>query len=557
MEPLSPEQFNALPKEAGYLLYKTVIEQFNVLEAHDIQLEKKVDELQESINVLVHQRFGRKTEKTQIDGQYEMTFDAAGNYILNEVEKLVEAGRPKEPDEKEAITCTRTKSKGRREADLRGARVVEDPVIEIPAEKLKELFPHGYKRLPDDIYSKLDYIPVQFVLHHRHIAVYADSRNEGLIVRADRPHELLDHSLLTESLAAGIITAKYVNGAPLNRYSQAVAIQFDVHLDRQVMAGWVIELHKRYLYRIYDRMHKEIFKSRLIHCDETPFKLIHSPKPDAGPNHKSYMWVYHAHEDYGSPPIYLYQYCDGRGSDYPGTFLDGYSGILVTDGYEVYHSLARKRDDLSVAGCWVHAKRHFAAICKADGSDKAKGTVAEEAVLRIADIFHKEHQGKAKSPDEKLEYRNTVIRPLVDSYFAWLKQIRPMVDKSSETGRAITYNLNQEPFLRAFLNNPIIPLDNNDAERSIRKFVIGRKNWVVIDSVNGAKASAALYSIVETAKANGLRPYFYIRYILSVMKEHADEVFDQDAPYIEELLPWSDKLPAECHIETPLPNKTS
>jgi len=150
-----------------------------------------------------------------------------------------------------------------------------------------------------------------------------------------------------------------------------------------------------------------------------------------------------------------------------------------------------------------------------------------------------------------------VIRPLVDSYFAWLKQIRPMVDKSSETGRAITYNLNQEPFLRAFLNNPIIPLDNNDAERSIRKFVIGRKNWVVIDSVNGAKASAALYSIVETAKANGLRPYFYIRYILSVMKEHADEVFDQDAPYIEELLPWSDKLPAECHIETPLPNKTS
>jgi len=183
-------------------------------------------------------------------------------------------------------------------------------------------------------------------------------------------------------------------------------------------------------------------------------------------------------------------------------------------------------------------------------------TVAEEAVRRIAAIYHEEHQGKNKTADEKLQHRKEKISPLVDSYFAWLKQIQPMTDKSSETGKAITYSLNQEPFLRAFLNNPMIPLDNNDAERSIRKFVIGRRNWVIIDSVNGAEASAGIYSLVETAKANGLRPYFYIRYVLSVMKEHADEVFGQNDAYIENLLPWSGQLPEECH-QQPDPSTTT
>ena len=478
MELMSEEQFNTLPKEACYLLYQMTVQQMQALEASNEQLSQKIDDLQESIQVLIQQRFGRKSEKTQITGQYEMALDAAGNLILNEVEKLAEAGKPEEPEETEIVSSVGRRSGNRRTANLRGAKVVEDPAVELPEEKLTTLFPDGYKRLPDAVYSKLDYIPAEFILHHRHIAVYADKKNEGKIVRADHPCELLDHSLLTESLAAGIITAKYVNGVPLNRYAGAIASQFDIHFDRQVMAGWIIELYQKYLHKIYERMHREIFKSQLIHCDETPFKLIHSPRADAGPEHKSYMWVYHAHEDYGSPPIYLYQYCDGRSSEYPRKFLDDYCGILVTDGYQVYHSLAKRKENLTVAGCWVHAKRKFAAICKADGTEKSRVTVAEEAVRRIAAIYHEEHQGKNKTADEKLQHRKEKISPLVDSYFAWLKQIQPMTDKSSETGKAITYSLNQEPFLRAFLNNPMIPLDNNDAERSIRKFVIGR-NYAV------------------------------------------------------------------------------
>ena len=556
MQTLTDEQLNALPREAILILYRSIAQQLDAMEKRDAEnqkkieaLEKKIDLLLEDVRILTNHRFGRKTEQAQVDGQY--SFDADGKIIGNEAEKIAEEGPAPEPQEQEVITYSRKRSAGKREADLKSVRIEEDPAVELSEEKLRELFPFGYKRLPDEIYSKLDYIPAEFVLHHRHIAVYSDKKNEGTIVRADHPNELMPHSLLTESLGAAIITAKYECAVPLNRYSEAIARQFDVHISRQVMAGWVIELYKRFLFRIYERMHEKLLDAKLIHCDESPFKLIHPPNP-SGPNHKSYMWVYHTHEKYGAVPIYLYQYCDGRSSDYPTSFLNGYQGILVTDGYQVYHSLSKKSQDLTVAGCWVHAKRKFAVICKADGAEKSKGTTAFEASRRISQIYHVENLCKAKSSKERLEYRNVHVRPLVDAYFAWLRQVQPMTDRSSATGRAITYSLNQETYLRAFLSDGIIPLDNNDAERSIRKFVVGRKNWVIIDSVNGAEASAGLYSIVETAKANGLRTYFYIRHVLSVMKEHIDDVFNKDESYLDDLLPWSGNLPEECRV----PEKT-
>ena len=544
MEPLSDDQLDALPKEAVIVLYKAVFGQLAVLQKQNDDIRKKMDNLQEQVSVLLQRQFGRKSEKTQTDGQ--LSFDLDNNaVVLNEAEQLADSGIPEELSEAEVITYTRKKAAGKREADLRGLETIEEPATELPEEKLRELFPNGYKRLPDQVYPKLEFIPARFAVHYYHIAVYADKRNEGIIVRADHPNELLPKSLLSESLAAGVINEKYINAVPLARYSSELGRSYGVRISRQTMAGWIIELHKRYLYKIYDRMRIWIIRGRLIHCDETPFKLIHSPGQTPGSNHKSYMRVYHTHEDYGSPPIYLYCYCDGRSSDYPREFLKDFNGILVTDGYQVYHSLAKSREGLTVAGCWVHAKRKFSILCRAEGAEKSKGTVAEEAVRRIAAIFHAEHQCRAKSPDDKLAYRNKTVRPLVDSYFAWLKMVQPGYDKGSQTGIAITYSLNQEPFLRAFLNNPIIPLSNNDAERSIRKFVVGRKNWVIIDSVNGANASACLYSIAETAKANGLRPYNYFKYVLETMTAH---IGDNDESYIDDLLPWSDKLPDECRI---------
>ncbi len=163
---------------------------------------------------------------------------------------------------------------------------------------------------------------------------------------------------------------------------------------------------------------------------------------------------------------------------------------------------------------------------------------------RINVFYHVVSMKKGCPPEEIQKYRTDSVRPMVDAFFAWIKEVYPKIDGSSETGKAIRYCIHQEPFLRAFLNNPIIPLDNNDVERSIKKFVVGRKNCLIADSVNGAQSSAVLYSIAETAKANGLKPYFYFKYVLEEMPKYMDGT---NRSFIKDLLPWSEKLPDECY----------
>lgn len=163
--------------------------------------------------------------------------------------------------------------------------------------------------------------------------------------------------------------------------------------------------------------------------------------------------------------------------------------------------------ELKIAGCWAHNKRGFSKLCKALGKKAASGSIAEEAVRQIQAIYHVDNMMKDASPEAILQHRRNSVKPLVDAFFEWAKKIYPGVDKASETRRALTYSLHQEPYLRAFLDDPLSPLDHNDAERDgIRPFTVGRKNWVVIDSINGAEASAILYSIARTAVLNGLNP---------------------------------------------------
>lgn len=417
----------------------------------------------------------------------------------------------------------------------------------IPAAQLEKMFPGGYDELPDEVFSVLEYHPGTFELVEHHVHVYA-SREDKTVIKAGRPSRLFTHSIISPSLAAAVLNAKYVNAVPLTRFSKEMERQYDIRISRQVLAGWMIRLSERYFSMVFDAMHQELLKSRLIHCDESPFKVIHDGRT---PNAKSYMWVYHAHELYGSHPVYLYKYSATRRSKNALDFLRGYSGHLVTDGFEGYHKLARECPEITVAGCWAHAKRRFANLCKAMGPKDARGSIAEEANSRIAAIFHLDNMYKDASPEERLKNRKESIGPLVDAFFAWLKEVILRIDKNGETGKAVGYCIRQEQFLREFLNDGIIPLDNNDAERSIRAFCVGRSNWHVIDSPNGAEASGVLYSIAETAKANKLRPYFYFRYVLEEMAKHQE---DTNLDFIQDLLPWSDKLPDECRMQKPKNN---
>jgi len=534
------EQLNECSKEMLIGLYLQLEDNFETLKIQNEQLLKQTAKLQEDMAVLVQQRFGRKTEKTSsIPGQ--LVLDPDKMCILNEAEVITENLFVPEPDEDEVIPAgKRKKPKGKREEDLKDIPTV---VIEhtIPEERLSELFPSGYHRLPDEIYHELAFVPSSFEDHEHHIAVYAGKKNDS-VVKADRPDRLLNNSLLTPGFAAAIINAKYVNAVPINRISEEFK-RNGVNVSRQVMANWMIRMGERYLSLIYDEMHAELLKNRLIHCDETPF-VVTEGRETRGPNAKSYMWVYHAAGKDGSPPIFLYEYQPTRKTDHPREFLKDYKGILMTDGYQVYHTLEKERpDELKVAGCWAHAKRHFAEVIKAMKTKTANGMIADEANRRIAAIYHLDNMYKDASDAERLSNRQKSIRPLVDAFFAWVKSVHAETDQSSKTGKALLYCINQEKYLRTFLDDPIIPLDNNDAERSIRTFCVGRHNWHIADSVNGAAASGIIYSITQTAIANGLNVFHYLSYLFEEMPKHMKE---KSTAFVKDLLPWSDQLPVIC-----------
>ena len=535
---MTEEQLKNMPREMLISMYMQLIEMFNTVTSQNDQLIRQAASLEEKISVLTQQKFGRKTERSDvIEGQ--LCFDLETLAIINEAEHILATEGEADEPEMETVVVTRKKRKGKRDYDLRNVEVQIDEHV-LSEEKLDKLFPRGYDRLKDEIYSDLEYIPAKFVKHEHHVAVYAGKHNEG-IVRADKPERLLNNSILTTGLAAGIFNAKYVNAVPINRLAEEFG-RLDVNISRQVMSGWMIKITERYLGPVYRRMREELLKSRLIHCDETPFKVV---TEDRKPSSKSYMWVFHTYDRYGSPPIYLYEYSKSRKAEVLREFIGDYKGILVTDGYEAYHKIGREfPGDITVAGCWAHAKRKFVEISKSVKKDAPNGMISREADKRIDAIYHVDNMCKDSSEEKRLSNRQRSVKPLVDAYFDWLKSIdTSLMDKGGKLYKAINYSISQEIYLKRFLEDPMIPLDNNDAERSIRKFCVGKKNWNIVASEGGAEASGVLYSIAETSKANGLKPFDYFKYLLDSILEHLD---DPPSEYLDDLMPWSDRIPESC-----------
>ena len=288
------------------------------------------------------------------------------------------------------------------------------------------------------------------------------------------------------------------------------------------------------LYNIYNKLNKLTagIVCRIRYADETPVQVVKDGRPAGS---KSYMWVYRsgALEDH---PFVLYQYQKTRNSEHPRQFLRDYKGYLVTDGYQAYHTIGSEREDLKVAGCYAHARRGFADVVKAAGKDSQtiKDTVAYKALQIIQTIYRYEDSYKGLDPEKRFEERKRSAAPLVDALFAYLKSSKESVAPKSRTGKAIAYCLNQEEYLRVFLEDGHIPIDNNAAERGIRTFCLGKKNWYTIDTIRGAQSSAVVYSIAETAKANNLRPYEYFKFLLEEIPKHGEF---EDPAYLDELLP--------------------
>ena len=544
---ISTDELNKLSKETILILYLQTFEMLQNLQAQNANLITQVEDLKQQMAILINQRFGKRPEKlSQPPGQLSFNIDDPA--VLNEIGVITDHGFAEEPSLEEVVPehIRRKRPKGKRAVDLSGIEV-EVVTHYLPEDILNSEMPGGWHQMEDEIYTELERIPPSYKVVEHHVGVYASNGNGSKIMRGKAPARLLNHSILTPSLAASIFTAKYINAVPLNRISEGYGYD-GLNISRQVMAGWMIRLSDYYLDSVHQMMKDELKKAPLIHCDKSPFTM--SGEKDANdPQSKDYMWVYHSPGIQDSKKIYLYEYDNGsRSAAVIDRYLEGYKGILVSDGYASYHTLDRKHDDLKVSGCWVHCKRKYTEIVKTAKKEAALSPaqqIAREAAERIAVIFHTDNLSKGKSSQEILDNRQQSVKPLVDAFFAWVKDILDnKVISSTDLKKALAYSVNQEKYLRVFLESEIIPLDSNDAERSIKKFCVGKHSWHIIDSKKGAKASAILYSIAETAKANGLNPFEYFKFLMEQLKEYPRN--DVPEEELKKLMPWAEMLPDCC-----------
>jgi hypothetical protein len=285
-------------------------------------------------------------------------------------------------------------------------------------------------------------------------------------------------------------------------------------------------------------MHELLLKRDILHADETPLQVLKEPGRSA--KEKSYLWLYRSGRD--GPPIICYDYKEGRGGEYPAQFLKGFAGFLHVDGWHAY-------DDVKMAtliGCWSHARRKFvdALLVVPKDNRKDPALLSNIAIRKIKKLFDIEREYRDVTPEERLAGRKEFSKPIVDDFKTWLESESKLVLPKSKIGEAIKYCLNQWPKLIRFLDDGRLEISNNRAERSVKPFVIGRKNWLFANTPRGAKTSALIYSIVETAKESGLDPFSYLKFVFEWIRAEGRI----DASTVDSLLPWNDGVQAALKI---------
>ena len=528
------EQLNTVDKSLLIQMFLNQQEQLETLTAEVRSLNEKMQLMMEQMILANRNRFGRSSEKMEDASQISFMEVDGTIVFFNEAEAVCNLDAP-EPEQLEVPAPRLVKKKGKKEQDMSGLPIERIDHYMTEEELTAEFGKNGWKQLPDAISRRYRFVPAKVEVEEHHIGVYSDKKN-GHMVKAKHPRGMLHGSTVSPTLAAAIMNGKYVNAIPLYRLEQEFK-RYGLAITRQNMANWMIRLGEEYLSVLYDYLHQKLYDYHVIQADETPVLVNHDGRPAGS---KSYMWVYRSGYMYPEKQIVLYEYQRTRNASHPREFLKDFSGICVTDGYQVYHTLEKEKEDLTIAGCWVHGRRKFEEALATIPAEGKKDSVAWLVMKQIQAIYREEGKLKDLPSQERLAQRQVVIQPLVDALFAYLKQKKEQIVVKGKLEAAFTYLLNQEKYLRVFLNDGDVPMDNNASERAIRGFCIGKKNWEVIDTINGAKTSAVIYSIAETAKANSLKPYEYFEHLLTVIPEHME---DTDRSFLEELLPWSPALP--------------
>lgn len=528
------EQLNKFDKDLLIELFLGMQGQMEELSRQTQALNDRMQLMMEQMVLFQKNRFGRSSEK-MADSEQIRFMEVDGTIVFfNEAEAVCDLDAP-EPEDLELKAPKKKKQPGKKAADIAGLTVKRIDHYLKEEELTAEFGENGWKQLPDAISRCYQFISASVVIEEHHIGVYSSKLDEHMI-KAPHPRNLLHGSLVSPSLAAAVINGKYVNAVPLYRLEKEFE-RYGLAITRQNMANWMIRLGEEYLGTMYDHLHKLLYDYHVIQADETPVLVNKDGRPAGS---QSYMWVYRSGFMYRDRQIILYEYQKTRNASHPREFLRDYTGICVTDGYQVYHTLEKEREDLKIAGCWVHCRRRFNDALEVIPKAHRKESILHLIMKQIQAIYREEGKLSDFSTEDRLMQRQLVVKPLVDAFFAYLKQNEPKIPKNGKIREAFTYALNQESYLKVFLEDGDVPIDNNASERAIRGFCIGKKNWEMIDTVNGANSSAIIYSIAETTKANNLKPFDYFEYLLTEIPKHVD---DKNTDFLAELLPWSDMLP--------------
>ena len=461
---------------------------------------EEIQRLEAEIRLLRQSLFGSKSEKMPAcDSPQLLLFDMP--------EPLEEEDTP--ADEITVPAHTRHK-RGRKPLPENLPRV--EVVHDIPEEEKICACGCTLSRIGEDTSEKLSIIPakIQVVVHIR--PKYACKACEGLdddsksVKIAPPPAQIIPKGLATASLLAYVLVAKFCDALPFYRQEKQF-IRLSIDIPRQSMCNWAMKAADA-CDGIMELLHEDIRGGPLVNADETTVQVL--KEPGRSPTQKSYMWVFRG----GLPgsPVIMFQYQPSRSGDVAELFLDDFEGVVQTDGYAGYNFLDIRKEVLHV-GCWAHARRKFFEAKKASGSNKPGS--ADKALTMIQQLYRLEKKAKADKLDADgiKVMRQRDAKEILDKMETWLKKRKTQVPPKSLLGKAVNYSLNQWHQLTNYLKNGHAGLDNNVAENAIRPFVIGRKNWLFSGTPAGAKASASLYSLIETAKANKLEPYAYLRYL--------------------------------------------
>jgi transposase len=356
-----------------------------------------------------------------------------------------------------------------------------------------------------------------------------NDEGEGAVKIAAAPLQLIPKSIATPSLLSHILVSKFSDSLPFYRQERQF-LRLGVKISRASMCSWAMKVSEK-VKPLLDLLRVEVLSGPLIQIDETTVQVL--SEPDRSARSKSYMWIYRGGA--GGKAVILYRYHRSRGGDVAASFLQDYRGYVQTDGYSGYDFLDNRSGIVHV-GCWAHVRRKFFEVVQASkkGKSKVKGAgKAGQALQTIRQLYaiEKDVRNRELSPELVYRERQERSKPILEAFELWLKEAVIKVPPKSLLGKALTYTLSQWPRLVKYLGDGILNMDNNLVENAIRPFVVGRKNWLFSDQPEGAAASAAMYSIIETAKANGLEPYQYLLYLFDKLPSA------QSRDEMKELLP--------------------